>query len=241
MNSSGCVYVIENGPLPPAINMAVDEYLFRTRGQQLFTAESVILRIYSWDRPAWTIGYFQDFPHSLASSGTVVRRITGGGIVDHRQDLTFSLVFQLTHPLFGSRDRERSYRAINEIICDALKTCGQHSELCETPPEPDAPARIRQCFSNPVRYDVVSHGIKLCGGAQRRDRRWILHQGSIDLTHLSAISKDRLKDAFISVFPADEFIPIELDDKAWQEIDTLAEGKYTRECWNIERHRPPIC
>lgn len=68
--------------------MAVDEAL-------LEWGEFPVLRIYRWGEPAVTFGYFDEegtarriFPGEELH---FVRRWTGGGIVDHRQDIPFTL------------------------------------------------------------------------------------------------------------------------------------------------------
>ena len=42
------------------------------------------------------------------------------------------------------------------------------------------------CFANPVRADVLVHGKKVAGAAQRRTRKGLLQQGSIQYPDLPA-------------------------------------------------------
>jgi lipoate-protein ligase A len=40
------------------------------------------------------------------------------------------------------------------------------------------------CFENPVLYDVLVEGRKVAGAAQRRTRRGLIHQGSVQTLDL---------------------------------------------------------
>ena len=81
--------LILQGPGSPARNMAVDEALLRE-------VREPVLRIYEWDVPAVSLGYFQS--HTLAGDLPFVRRYTGGGLVDHAHDVTYTIVLPRNHP-----------------------------------------------------------------------------------------------------------------------------------------------
>src|SRR5580692_3099009 len=79
-----------HGPDSPARNMAVDEALLRE-------VREPVLRLYEWSVPAVSLGYFQSA--SLAPEDRpFVRRYTGGGLVDHARDITYTLVLPRAHP-----------------------------------------------------------------------------------------------------------------------------------------------
>src|SRR6266850_3451581 len=98
-----------------ATNMAVDEVLLRTAAQR----GRALLRVYSWLKPAVSIGYFQKFPTELASKFEIVRRPTGGGLVYHADDTTFTVVVPPGHRLHQLTTVE-SYRIIHEAVAAAL-------------------------------------------------------------------------------------------------------------------------
>src|SRR5712664_4260302 len=93
-----------------ALNMAIDETL-------LETAEIPTIRFYTWNHPALSFGYFGKCADVLNHSPErdLVRRWTGGGIVFHGEDLTYSIVIPASDPAFSE-----SSMSIYEKIHDAL-------------------------------------------------------------------------------------------------------------------------
>jgi lipoyl(octanoyl) transferase len=145
--------------------MAIDEALLRE-------VREPVLRIYEWSVPAVSLGYFQ--PAALAGDRPFVRRYTGGGLVDHAHDVTYTLVLPRAHPWMELSAPE-SYRLIHEGVQAVLTACGVASQLTPAAPAMESEA----CFAKPVKFDIVSDAGKLSGAAQRRTREGMLHQGSI--------------------------------------------------------------
>jgi len=159
-----------DGTRDPAMNMALDEALLRTapeRGRPL-------LRVYRWDAPAVSIGLLQKYSPDLAPGRPVVRRPTGGGLVDHARDATYTVVAPPTHSLYRLPTPE-CYRLLHGAVTAALKLAGIAAELAPC----CGPNDRNVCFAGPVQYDVVVAGGKVAGAAQRRLKRGLLHQGSI--------------------------------------------------------------
>lgn len=149
--------------------MAIDEALLRTAAMPL-------LRCYRWAQPAVSFGYFGRFSDVAAAwfGREIVRRWTGGGIVPHGDDFTYSLIVPRTHPLLRLGAAE-SYRVIHEAILRVLTP-----SLAGVALSPSAAQKVSEaCFENAVRHDLVAHGEKIAGAAQRRTRDGLLHQGSI--------------------------------------------------------------
>jgi lipoate-protein ligase A len=167
-----------------AENMATDFLLL-----QRYPREKVArYRHYDWRSPAFTFGYSQKiaFVRSQLPAGETLdlcRRPTGGGVVDHRDDWTYSLVIPRGHPLEEARATQ-SYRAIHEALAGALGEAGVPVVLkpvSESAPgaEPGGPAGV--CFERAEVFDVVhaDSGAKIAGGAQKRNKRGLLFQGSL--------------------------------------------------------------
>jgi len=169
-------------PRSGAENMAVDQLLMEQVGRE---GGSPLLRIYAWSEPTVTFGYFlplsdatdafSSSPSSDAAPLTYVRRWTGGGVVDHRIDLTYTLMVPRDHPLASARGAE-SYRVIHQALTDTLNALGENVRLTVVD-EGDGGAA---CFTNPVAYDLTNQaGEKVAGAGQRRSRYGLLHQGSV--------------------------------------------------------------
>ena len=157
-----------------ALNMAVDEAL-------LENCTLPVLRFYGWHQPSLSFGYFGKFADVAAEmeQRDVVRRWTGGGIVLHGQDLTYTLITPATDPA-SSHGPTAVYATLHGAIRDALRAEGREAELADRA----APKISDACFANPVRDDVMLLGRKVAGAAQRRTRVGFLHQGSIQLPEL---------------------------------------------------------
>ena len=164
-------------------------------------------RHYGWRSPAFTFGYSQKIAFVRASlpageTFELCRRPTGGGLVDHRDDWTFSLVIPRGHALEEVRATQ-SYREIHERLAEALRRQGvaavtkkiAASPFADEVPTGAAPARARHapnhpssgeaspgiCFERAELYDVVhaETGKKIAGAAQKRNKRGLLFQGSL--------------------------------------------------------------
>jgi lipoate-protein ligase A len=161
-------------------------------------------RHYGWRAPAFTFGYSQkiDFVRAqLPPAGPfeLCRRPTGGGIVDHRDDWTYTLVVPRGHAWEEMRASE-SYRRVHDCLAAALRAQGVAAELHRTVVEPDRPAGPEGvCFQRAEIYDVVgAGGRKIAGAAQKRNKRGLLLQGSIwrPAAGGAAIDWERFGDEF---------------------------------------------
>ncbi len=149
--------------------MAVDEWL-------LATATEPILRVYQWAGDWASVGYFGKIAEARATIPSVnwVRRWTGGGLVDHRADWTYSLVIPHPAPLASARGAA-SYQVIHASLAAALAAEGLGVRLSGA----DEQTGAAMCFENPVHHDLVgTDGRKMAGAGQRRTRLGLLHQGS---------------------------------------------------------------
>lgn len=177
-------------PRTAAMNMAIDESL-------LENAKAPSLRFYRWDHPALSFGYFGKFSdvESESSERDLVRRWTGGGIVMHGNDLTYSIVIPSCDSAFAHSTMS-IYEKVHEAVRDALCATGRHAELaavaavCDRRPQIDSALIKRrynqnECFANPVRADVLLNGEKIAGAAQRKTRAGLLQQGSIQYVDLA--------------------------------------------------------
>lgn len=153
-------------------NMAIDEALYR------MGSELPILRIYRWEEGWGSLGYFQSLAEArevLGSEVSLVRRWTGGGVVDHRGDETYTVIVPPGEALFRDR-RKESYCEIHGTVSLCLADQGVETFLSGD----DAVTESVSCFEKPVTSDLLKdHGAKVAGAGQKRGREGILHQGSV--------------------------------------------------------------
>ena len=206
------------------LNMAMDEALLDR------LADAPLLRIYRWAGPSVSIGCF-DPAEPVARrwpEHELVRRWTGGGTVEHGRDLTFSLLVPRPFRLALIPATE-SYRVIHAAVADAFARVGHPVATHETISAPDRTAS-RACFENPVPFDLLVSDRKVAGGAQRRTRRGLLHQGSVQDARqgsgwLSALAK-ALPGAFGRSLEHRQLVPAELDA-----AEGLVAAKYGSKTW----------
>lgn len=167
-------------------SMAVDEWL-------LETVTLPVLRVYGWAGDWLSIGYFgKDAEAQARFPGMMrVRRWTGGGMVDHREGWTYSVVAPKKEPLASWRGAE-SYRRVHEALARTLRGEGIDTRMSAGAEETGA----MLCFQNPVNYDLLGlDGKKLAGAGQRRSRRGLLHQGSVAVAGFDGLnSNQRARD-----------------------------------------------
>ena len=218
----------------PTLNMALDEQAFN----DCRTNDDPVLRFYSWDRPSISIGYFQGYASSLRARYSVVRRPTGGGIVLHDRDITYSVIVP-SHHWFFEVNRHESYKIISSIILNSLSRFGIKGILSDGKRPCMCTDRSSQnCFSNPTKFDVLVEEQKIAGAAQKRNRKGLLHQGSIDLNNLPNIDSDKLKDSLVNEFEHFFFcqmIPYTPGAKFFSAAEKLARRKFRTAKWNRKR------
>jgi lipoyl(octanoyl) transferase len=215
-----------------AMNMSIDEVL-------LETAVVPTVRFYRWRSPALSFGYFGKFSHVAiyASERDLVRRWTGGGIVLHGNDLTYSIVIPASDRVFHESSIA-IYEKIHRALAGALNGVGEHAVvagdvdvfgLCAGT-RAAASASGYNCFANPVPADVMMDGRKIAGAAQRRTRRGLLQQGSIQ----GFAVKTDLAQKFSQALSANcrEF---EINEEIFQRARELAHQKYGTESWLKKR------
>jgi lipoate-protein ligase A len=165
-------HLLQSGSGVPAYNMAMDETLLEFIAQ----IKTPILRFYEWSEPAASFGYFQSYSEIERATllRPLVRRPTGGGIVPHHGDWTYSVAFPASHEWYGFTAKE-SYRYVHEWIQNAFRKLNVSTTLADCCRR-DHPG---QCFIGYEKNDVLWNHQKIAGAAQRRNRFGLLIQGSI--------------------------------------------------------------
>lgn len=110
--------------------------------------------------------------------------MTGGGIVDHRNDWTYAVVIPRAAKCAHLSSTDL-YSQLHAALADALAQQRIKTRLAPCPrkcSEPAVkPAGPDQCFVQPVMNDVLHpSGAKIAGAAMKRTRQGLLIQGSVD-------------------------------------------------------------
>jgi lipoate-protein ligase A len=165
-------YLLQSGAGAPAYNMALDEALLESAPQ----LARPVLRFYGWTEPAATFGYGQKYSQAAALTRLrpLVRRTTGGGVVPHDADWTYSLIFPPQHWWHRLKAVE-SYRRLHEWIRAAFARLNVPAALASSS-QKEIPGH---CFAGAEQSDLLWGGRKIAGAAQRRSRSGLLIQGSV--------------------------------------------------------------
>jgi len=212
-----------SSPGSPWVNMATDDYLLRVIGE----CGTPMLRFYAWDRQAVSFGYFQ--AHGDIATWTsvrpLVRRPTGGGLVSHVSDWTYSLAVPRSHAWYRLKARE-SYARVHRWVSESLKRVGIRSALAEKA----IPSGPGQCFLGAEQHDILLDGRKIAGAAQRRTSGGLLIQGSVQVT---CAEDKKARTAWQSAmqevghaFHGIRFRPRHMDLEQQQAIERLTREKY---------------
>ena len=215
-----------------AMNMAMDEAL-------LEYATIPIVRFYRWQSPALSFGYFGRFADvtDYQSERDLVRRWTGGGIVLHGKDLTYSIIIPANDALFAESSAA-IYEKVHRALVDALSQIGKCAVVAGGVDPGGIGVATRaavsasgyNCFANPVAADVIVDGRKVAGAAQRRTRRGLLQQGSIQGIEL----ENSLTGQFARALSAN-CRGQEIHARILNRARELAEQKYGTEGWLRKR------
>ncbi|MGB2764346.1 MAG: lipoate--protein ligase family protein [Candidatus Aminicenantaceae bacterium] len=172
--------ILDKKPLSGSLNMAVDDYLF----QSLSDKPKTYLRFYRWEKPTVSLGYSQNIQkvvdvNSCQKLGIdIVRRMTGGKLVLHHKEVTYSLcssdIKAFTSTLMDS------YRIISQALMRGLEKMGLKPNLAETPPSSYKRGDL-PCFSHPAQNEIEIKGKKIVGSAQKRAGSRFIQHGSIPL------------------------------------------------------------
>ena len=178
-----CWLLLQSGRCDPALNMALDEALL----EAVLRLGKPVLRLYGWLERAASFGYFQKYAEVERATllRPLIRRPTGGGLVPHDADWTYSVVFPSGHE-WHSLKAEESYRRIHDWLRLAFAELKVETEL--------APCCRKslpgQCFAGHEKSDLLWRGKKIAGAAQRRNKLGLLIQGSVQPPPVSLVRED---------------------------------------------------
>lgn len=172
--------IVDKKPLSGSLNMAIDDFLF----QFLSSEPQTYLRFYRWERPTVSLGYSQDIrkvvdvEYCRKQEIDIVRRMTGGKLVLHHKEVTYS--FCSSDPETFTSTLADSYRLISQALMRGFEKMGLKSYLADAPPDSYVRGNL-PCFSYPARNEIEVEGKKIVGSAQKRAGSKFIQHGSIPL------------------------------------------------------------
>ena len=221
---------LNSGKCGSALNMALDEALL----EHVSRLDRPVLRFYGWTEPAATFGYFQKFAEVEAATQLrpLLRRPTGGGLVPHDADWTYSFAVPPNHE-WHSLKAEASYRRIHDWLRLAFAELKIETALAPCCKK----TRPGQCFAGHEKFDLLWRSKKIAGAAQRRNRLGLLVQGSIQPPPLTLARAD-FEGAMRAV--AEKNFAVRWQDYSpdaalQQRTELLAAEKYSRPAYNRKR------
>jgi len=184
--------VLLDKPRTGAKNMKIDLGMFKN-------CTAPVLRIYSWTNRCISYGCLQkidriiDVDKAVGDAWEIVKRPTGGGVVYHLPgELTYCAVCPVELLPKGIKG---AYYYISEIIVKALNSLGIDAKIGNRRPftadripqaDPRSPVpgspQNELCFSSTREYEITAGGKKLVGSAQKRGKKAVLQQGTVQLS-----------------------------------------------------------
>ncbi|QOP41324.1 lipoate--protein ligase family protein [Sulfurimonas marina] len=239
-------------------NMAVDEVLL----QSSIESGMPVLRVYEWE-DALSFGRFNKV-HEILDLKAVdlnglsyARRLTGGGVLVHGGDISYSLIMPQT--ALNDLSPKESYRYLCSFLLHFYKRLGLEPKFAQDQDLTISKSTI--CTASNEPYDITINGKKIGGNAQRYSKKTLFQHGSIpirvdtklfkelflenanleDINTLEKLdifsSKDELKKLMIHSFIESfnvELIDDTLTEQELQKIDELQKTKYDTYKWNID-------
>ena len=172
--------VIHSPQLSAAENMDKDRALL----EAFWEDEIPMFRLYSWEKSV-TIGASQTFEACMVLDPTLeayrnhhAKRMTGGGILYHGHDLSYSLILPLA--MMRGLSVKESYEQITGFLLDLYQDLGLDARWAKDDPSITLESDPF-CQAGFEPYDIIIQGHKIGGNAQKRTKKAIFQHGSVPL------------------------------------------------------------
>lgn len=188
INEKSCFRVIKDTQNSAIENMSTDDALLSCFKEN----DKAILRFYYWDK-SFTIGISQDFSmYNFCDEfeGNYAKRVTGGGVLFHGHDLSYSVV--IPTPLLDGYNIKQSYEKICYFLLNFYKNLGLKTNYAKDDESVEL-SKNEFCQVGFEAYDILVNGMKIGGNAQRRTKKAVFQHGSIPLYDVkkSNITKEK--------------------------------------------------
>lgn len=175
--------IISDGALSGFENMAIDEAILKEVEKGL---SPPTIRLYRWSPHCISLGKHQDPSQELNldrianSEIHFVKRYTGGRVVFHAEELTYSVIAPQSVAKWGDK-LASTYEEISLWLLQGLAPLHPEFSLERGDVVVKSPKNqvAQACFASTAKSELVLTGKKLIGSAQRRTRKSFLQHGSI--------------------------------------------------------------
>jgi len=176
--------LIRSHPADAMYNMALDENIFNRYMEDGIPA----FRVYGWRMPSFTYGVSQkpendiDLKQCAPDGVQIAGRMTGGGILFHHNEITYSLVCA-KEDIGEPASVFVSYRKICAFLISFYGSLGLDASFAlESDDFKTKCAPHELCSASREKYDIVINGKKIGGNAQKRKRHVVFQHGSIPIS-----------------------------------------------------------
>lgn len=164
------IYFIGYQRMDGRMNMEIDEVLFK---EICVKRKESGFRLFGWDGEWVSFGRNQKPPSTSIPS---VRRPTGGGIVFHKEDTSFSFFISKVSSLW-SFNPMRVYLRITNLIKESLEKLGFEISYSHSKEK----SGTDYCFERALPHELVMRDKKIMGCSLVKRKEGILGQGTIML------------------------------------------------------------
>jgi len=174
-----------SGKLSPAENMAIDDAIFQCiqDGRSLPT-----IRFYDWEPSTISCGFNQEAAKEVDFTALdelgfgFVRRPTGGRVVLHDNEVTYSVISPVAERLAGNVTA--SYSEISKALAKGFELLGIKVDFEKGNLSSEHQRQVANpCFTSSSRYELSYKRKKIVGSAQVRKNGCLLQHGSILLNY----------------------------------------------------------
>ncbi len=178
-------------------NMRIDKELF----EGFIPSNMPIFRVYEWES-SFTYGLSQSMDnlkndeHLGGYDDNHAQRMTGGGILFHGNDISYSLVIPTTY-VKGLSVKE-SYEVICGFLMEFYKRLGLNPVYAKDLEDINL-SKSHYCQEGFEPYDILVDGKKIGGNAQRRSKEAIFQHGSISIDNSTYNMGHTLEDLGVKI------------------------------------------
>jgi len=173
-------------------NMLTDKSMF----ESFQASDMPLFRVYEWET-SFTYGVSQkiemlkDDEHLKKYDDNHAQRMTGGGILFHGNDISYSLVIPTSY--VESLSVKQSYELICGFLMNFYKKLGLEPIYAKDLKDINL-SKSHYCQEGFEPYDILVDGKKIGGNAQRRSKEAIFQHGSISIDNSTYSMGSSLED-----------------------------------------------